>query len=189
MARRRFRLLERAPDPDAPKREEKGAGFNRSLERDGEIRIDESGAVDTDYCPICEAENRAGAKRCYNCKASMGGQDQASIDSEIRGQRAAQQQKFEEEQCTKRDEYERARREEREAREAERAASSGGKVRAWLMAGVILACIFASVSVTLQLFLSAALLIGIPAGAAGALLAAFLTAVVYLRLRPWLEEI
>ena len=95
MDSRRFRQLERTPDapepdPAAGEPAEPGiAGRARSLEREGELQLDESRAVATHFCRACHFENHAELVRCLNCGTPLGGADQAAIDQEIRASHAA----------------------------------------------------------------------------------------------------
>jgi hypothetical protein len=93
---RRFRVLERAPEapetppPAASEPVEPGmAARARSLEREGEIQLDESRAVATHFCQACHFENRAELVRCLNCGTPLGGAEQEAFDKEIRARHAA----------------------------------------------------------------------------------------------------
>ena len=98
MPSRRFRLLERgseAPEPQPPALSEPGepgiAARARSLEREGELQLDESHAVATHFCRACRFENRAELTRCLNCGTALGGSDQEAFDEEVRASHAARQ--------------------------------------------------------------------------------------------------
>jgi hypothetical protein len=61
----------------------------RSLEREGELQLDESRVVATHFCRACHFENRAELVRCLNCGTALGGADQEAVDEEIRARHAA----------------------------------------------------------------------------------------------------
>jgi len=93
---RRFRLLERGPEapegqpPLSSEPAEPGmAARARSLEREGELQLDESRAIATHFCRACHFENRAELVRCLNCGTALGGADQEALDKEIRARHAA----------------------------------------------------------------------------------------------------
>ena len=96
MDSRRFRLLERSPEapeatppaPEAPPDLEMAARA-RSLERPGELTLDESRSVATHFCRACHFENSAQLARCLNCGTPLGGADQEAFDEEIRARHAA----------------------------------------------------------------------------------------------------
>jgi hypothetical protein len=92
---RRFRVLERAPEaaeappPASGEPVEPGmAARARSLEREGELQLDESHAVATHFCQACHFENRAELARCLNCGTPLGGAEQEAFDKEIRARHA-----------------------------------------------------------------------------------------------------
>ena len=95
MASQRFRSLERGPDaPDGQPRAsdetaEPGiAARARSLEREGELQLDESRVIATHVCRVCHFENRAELPRCLNCGTPIGGADQEAFDREVRASHA-----------------------------------------------------------------------------------------------------
>ena len=96
MDSRRFRVLERAPEaPETPppaSSEPVEPGMTaraRSLEREGELQLDESHAVATHFCQACHFENRAELARCLNCGTPLGGAEQEAFDKELRARHAA----------------------------------------------------------------------------------------------------
>jgi hypothetical protein len=178
----RFRHLERgdkplaegeaeaAPEaaPGAPGREtadglQPAAARARSLERDGEIRLDESPS-DTDFCRFCRFENRAGMPRCLNCGSPLGGPEQESFDEEMRARREESRERARDEGAEQGPET--AAVEEAPARPAlpdldvaeilraaERDAPGFGTV---IGAGVLASCIFALVAIPVRRIFAAA---------------------------------
>jgi hypothetical protein len=93
---RRFRALERSPEAPEATPPQPGASPDpevaaraRSLEREGELQLDESRVVATHFCRACHFENRAEFVRCLNCGTPLGGADQDALDEEIRARHAA----------------------------------------------------------------------------------------------------
>ena len=96
MDSRRFRLLERSPEASEaapavpePAPELEMAARARSLERPGELTLDESRSVATHFCRACHFENKAELARCLNCATPLGGAGQEAFDEEIRARHAA----------------------------------------------------------------------------------------------------
>ncbi len=166
MSERRFSRLERK-GPEPPERGEEPKGLARALERDGELGLDESGAERTHFCRSCEAETRAGVTTCYNCGSSIGGPDQDLFDELKRRELAAAQQTKDEAARrvaaveAARAELEREREREQERQQLEPTAPVAPSAQRVaedprLALGVLVVCLFATVSATLHLFLSAA---------------------------------
>ncbi len=95
MASQRFRSLERGPDaphgqpPASAETAEPGiAARARSLEREGELQLDESRVIATHVCRACRFENRAELLRCLNCGTPLGGADQEAFDREVHANHA-----------------------------------------------------------------------------------------------------
>lgn len=182
MAKRRFRLLERTPGAGAPPagsgadgaRDAAEAGTApgaahegdvagaraRRLEREGTLRLDESGPFDTDFCRHCRFENRGGAARCLHCGSPLGSADQEGFDDEMRAQREQRRRVAAASGGAGAAAPARATRPvdpsppsladldvERLLREAERHAPGFGTV---IAAGVLVGCIFALVSIPLR---------------------------------------
>ncbi|HBZ68314.1 MAG TPA: hypothetical protein DEP35_00555 [Deltaproteobacteria bacterium] len=95
MASQRFRSLERGPDAPDAQLPASGEGAEpgiaaraRSLEREGELQLDESRVIATHVCRACHFENRAELVRCLNCGTPLGGADQEAFDREVRASHA-----------------------------------------------------------------------------------------------------
>ena len=163
MSERRFSLLERE-GPERPEREDEPKGLPRALERDGELGLDESGAEYTHFCRSCEAETRSGVASCYNCGSAIGGADQDLFDELKRRELAAEEQTKDEARRraaaveAARAELERERAAEQEQLEPSAPAVPVAQQAAAdprLTFGVLVVCLFATVSATLHMFLSA----------------------------------
>ncbi len=172
MAERRFSLLERDSEE---KRDEHEVGaeqpaapaLQRALERDGELGTDESGTTNTHYCQTCEAETRDGVVNCYNCGGRIGGPEQAAFNALKR--REIAERAHEKERARRRAEaVEQARERVRSEREQEAERERGGRpaekpsrtaqsgLDPRMALAVVWVCLFATVSATIHLFLSAA---------------------------------
>ena len=164
----RFRLLERDKVETSDEKQSEKAPeprLQRALEHGEELGLDSSGGPRTHFCRGCEAETKSGTTQCFNCGGEIGGPGQEAFDTVKRRELAA--------------ELEAQEREARRTRAVEEARSLAQKQRAVeaesdslhpspaprtqapplpmrLQLGVILVCLFATVSATLHLFLSAA---------------------------------
>jgi hypothetical protein len=163
----RFRLLER---DKLETRDEKSSEtapeprLQRALEHGEELALDSSGRPRTHFCRSCEAETVSGTTQCFNCGGEIGGPGQDTFDAVKRRELSA--------------EHDAQEREARRARAVEEARALAEKQRAVeaeseslrssaaprpqlpplpvrLQLGVILVCLFATLSATLHLFLSA----------------------------------
>lgn len=164
MARGRFRLLERRsegeePEAEAPPRGDEDAPsvVARRLERDGELRLDHSGAPDTHFCRTCGAENPAGSNHCYNCGLELGGPEQAAFDALMREElaRRARERAREEATVEETPVVEAAPAEaapEPVTEERKVSTARGRQVRAYLATGIVSASLFALIAATLHLF-------------------------------------
>ena len=178
MADTRFSLLERdrgdddvdrSADEEVRAEDRPARPTTRALERDGELGLDASDASRTHFCRACEAETRAGVASCYNCGGSIGGPDQALFDDLRRRELATAADEKERTRRRKRA-VESGREELRREREREAEIAPGqhtpargrpGVARSQgfdprLALGVVVVCLFATISATVHLFLSAA---------------------------------
>ena len=160
MADRRFSHLERdrveKSDEEAP--ELAPARFERRIERDDELTLDESGAR-THFCRACEAENEYGDPGCFNCGAPLNGPGQGAFDEVKRRELAALREENQRALARARA-VEAARSRHQAERAAARPAATPRQTAPLgldpsLALAVVVVCLFATVSATLHLFLSA----------------------------------
>ena len=150
---------EEEAQPAAPRRVE------RAIELEGELEVDESGPALTHFCRACEAENRPHMTACFNCGAALGWQGQEAFDKLKRRELAAEREHRSRDRSRAdvvdgaREALRRLREQEQQARQRVRAAAGPGHatLRDPRIALLVLStCLFATVSATLHLFLSAA---------------------------------
>ena len=163
-ASRRFRRLERGPlapsTDEEPRAELPAPAFRRQLERDGELVLDASDTPRTTFCRGCDAEISRSLARCPVCDAALGGAGQEEHDAARHEARVAASQSPEHpgepalggSSTLDAPAVERALREILE-RADERDAPGFGAV---LTSGVLLAGIFAMVSMPVRLMFAAA---------------------------------
>ena len=164
MADRRFSHLERdrveKPDDEVPA--SVPARVERTIERDDELHLDESGAR-THFCRACEAENEHAQPSCFNCGAALDGPGQATFDEVKRRELAALREENRRtlarahavKQARSRVRAERAAEREPAAPAAAPPQTAPLGLDPAVALAVVVVCLFATVSTTLHLFLSA----------------------------------
>jgi len=161
MADRRFSHLERdRVDDETPA----GARprVERTIERDDELQLDESGAR-THFCRACEAENEHTQSSCFNCGAALDGPGQAAFD-EVKLRELAALRDENRRALARARAVEQARKHVQAERVAEREPAAPATAPPQtaplgldpaVALAIVVVCLFATVSATLHLFLSA----------------------------------
>ncbi len=165
MSEGRFSQLERdRTEPEEERAAEQAPlPVKRAIERQDALEIDESGPPLTHFCRACEAENRPHRTVCFNCAAPLGREDQEAFDALRRRELAAESERRDRTRsraaavAQAREKLEKQREQDLEPRTRGPAASPVAILRDPRTALIVLAtCLFATVSATLHLFLSAA---------------------------------